>query len=97
MYEDFTLHKEIYYIMRYIVDNCFLHKRTTYKKFYKCFNIQSLIILLQDFISIFVQEPIHSFVNRFICYPDHMKSAIQGWIGLRVWLWRRRKFGCNKV
>jgi hypothetical protein len=31
MYEDFMLHKEIYYIMRYIVDNCFLHKRTTHK------------------------------------------------------------------
>jgi hypothetical protein len=30
MYERFTLYKNIYYIMRYIVDN-FLHKKTTHK------------------------------------------------------------------
>jgi hypothetical protein len=34
-YEDFTLHKEIYYSMRYKVDNCFLHNRVVHKKFYK--------------------------------------------------------------
>jgi hypothetical protein len=28
----------------HIVDNCFLHKKAAYKKFYKCFNKQGLII-----------------------------------------------------
>jgi hypothetical protein len=28
-YEGFTLHKEIYYVMRYIVSNCFLREQHT--------------------------------------------------------------------
>jgi hypothetical protein len=52
-YENFTLHKEIYYIMKYIVGNCFLHKKTAYKNYTSVF-IHSLIILLQDFLSSFV-------------------------------------------
>jgi hypothetical protein len=52
MYDTFTVHKEIYYIMNHIVCNCFLHKDNI--QILQMFFTHSLIILLQDSLSSFV-------------------------------------------
>jgi hypothetical protein len=52
MYDTFTLHKEIYYIMNHIVCNCFLHKGSI--QILQMFFTYSLIIILQDSLNSFV-------------------------------------------
>jgi hypothetical protein len=46
MYDTFTLHKEIYYIVNRIVYNCFLHKGSI--QILQMFFTHSFSILLQD-------------------------------------------------
>jgi hypothetical protein len=63
-YEDFTLYEEIYYSMRYKVDNCFLHNKSSTQKFYKKYKIYSSsfrICLAASFNSLFTASSTASF------------------------------------
>jgi hypothetical protein len=74
MYDTFTLHKEIYYIMNNIVCNCFLHKRII--QILQLFFTHSLIILLQDSLSRFVKNFLYSFIYCCIHYLDFIEGTL---------------------
>jgi hypothetical protein len=66
-YEDFTLHKEIYYIMRYKIDNYFLHSRVVHKKStrvfkYKIYSSSFRSFLATSFKSLLIASSTASFV-----------------------------------
>jgi hypothetical protein len=65
-YDSFTLHKEIYYTMRYKVDNFFLHNRAVHKNstsvfIYKVYSSSFKIVSVASFRSLFTASSTASF------------------------------------